>query len=107
MDTAALFSIGGGAATLFVAGAAGVRAIAKPLRRLAKQNDLFRDEWWGKPAEPLLNRPRTPSVPERLAHIESELKPNHGSSMRDAIDRVERHLADHVNDTNAHPRSRS
>lgn len=104
MDLATLSTIGGGGAAVLLAGAAGVRAIAKPLRKLSRQNDLFREEWWGKEAEPMLNRPRTPSVPERLATIEAELKPNHGSSMRDAIDRVERHLADHINDLNVHRR---
>ena len=31
-----------------------------------------------------------------LDFMEAELKPNHGSSLRDAIDRVEKDLADHI-----------
>ncbi len=32
------------------------------------------------------------SVTERLHELQAELRPNHGSSMRDAIDRIERSL---------------
>lgn len=32
-------------------------------------------------------------ITSRLDRIESEYKPNHGSSMRDAINRIERNLA--------------
>ena len=31
-----------------------------------------------------------------LEFVEAELKPNHGSSLRDAIDRLERDLSDHI-----------
>jgi hypothetical protein len=113
VDAATLFTIGGGVAAVVGTSLVVGRAIAKPLRRLSRQNDLFREEWWGKEAEPLLNRPRTLSVPERLARIEGELQPNHGSSMRDALDRVERAQADqahvlaaHITDPAAHPKGR-
>jgi len=32
------------------------------------------------------------SVTEKLREVEAEMKPNHGSSMRDAIDRIEANL---------------
>ena len=32
------------------------------------------------------------SVTERLHELQAELKPNHGSSIRDAVDRIERSL---------------
>ena len=106
MDTTTVTAVVGAAAAVAGTGIVVGQAISRPLRRLLRQNDLFREEWWGRPAEPMLNRPRSPGVPERLALIESELRPNHGGSMRDAIDRVERHLADHVTDPNAHTRGR-
>ena len=68
--------------------------VGKPLRRLAKQNDEFREDWYGCPARP--GRSAVPGVPERLALIEKELKPNSGSTLRDAIGRVETRLEDHI-----------
>lgn len=35
-------------------------------------------------------------IDARIRRILYELKPNHGSSMRDAIDRIERRLDDHI-----------
>lgn len=114
MDTTTVTAVIGAAAAVVGTGVIVGQVIGRPLRRLARQNDLFREEWWGKPAEPMLNRPRTPGVPERIARIESELRPNHGSSLRDALDRVEtaqaeqaRLLAAHLIDPNAHPRGHS
>ena len=68
--------------------------IGKPLRRLARQNDEFREDWYGTPARP--GRDAVPGVPARLALIEKELKPNSGSTLRDAINRVEQRLEDHI-----------
>ncbi|MCT2277983.1 hypothetical protein O7630_34695 [Micromonospora sp. WMMD718] len=68
--------------------------IGRPLRRLARQNDEFREDWYGVPARP--GRAAVPGVPERLALIEKELKPNSGSTLRDAIGRVETRLEDHI-----------
>lgn len=113
MDVVAISAVGGGAVAVL---AFGDRLIGRPLRRLLRQNELFREEWWGRPAEPALNRPRTPSVPERLisiemrqARIEGELQPNSGATTRDALDRIEREqrrqgdlLRAHVNDPHAH-----
>lgn len=68
--------------------------IGKPLRRLARQNDEFREDWYGKAARP--GRSATPGVPERLERIEKELQPNGGGTMRDAINRLELRLEDHI-----------
>ncbi|MEV0156868.1 hypothetical protein AB0H57_24495 [Micromonospora sp. NPDC050686] len=68
--------------------------VGKPLRRLARQNDEFREDWYGRPARP--GRVAVPGVPERLALIEKELKPNSGSTLRDAIGRLEQRLEDHI-----------
>lgn len=35
-------------------------------------------------------------VDSRIRKIMAELKPNHGSSLRDAIDRIERRIDDHI-----------
>ncbi|HEY9416161.1 MAG TPA: hypothetical protein VIQ30_15475 [Pseudonocardia sp.] len=68
--------------------------IGRPLRKLARQNDEFREDWYGTPARP--GRHAVPGVPERLSLIEKELKPNSGSSLRDAIGRLETRLEDHI-----------
>jgi hypothetical protein len=47
-------------------------------------------------ATQLLGDDETKSLDERLSSIEHELHPNSGGSMRDAVDRTERALADHI-----------
>ncbi len=75
--------------------------VGRPLRRLARQNDEFRLDWYGAPARP--GRDPVPGVPERLRRIEKELQPNHGTSLRDAVDKavtlataLEQRLEDHI-----------
>lgn len=48
----------------------------------------FLDDWQGEPDRPGV--PGRPGVMERLAVIEAELHPNHGASLRDVVDRLER-----------------
>lgn len=52
-------------------------------------NDFFRD-WSGEPARP--GRDAVPGVMERLNQIDGTLKNNGGSSLRDAVDRIEAHV---------------
>jgi len=53
--------------------------------------DQFHRDWAGEPAMP--GRSAVPGVMERLNRIDGELKRNGGSSMKDAINRVEKKLA--------------
>ncbi|WP_336214365.1 hypothetical protein [Nonomuraea sp. LPB2021202275-12-8] len=57
--------------------------LIRKLRRLSH----FLDDWLGEEARPGV--PYRPGFPERVAAIEAELRPNHGTSLRDAITRVE------------------
>lgn len=62
---------------------------------------LVRGVWRGsraihRLAEELLGDDDRPSAMARLVAIESEMKPNGGSSLRDALDRCERRLDDHL-----------
>lgn len=66
--------------------------VGKPLRRLARQNDEFREDWYGTPAR--AGRDSIPGVPERLARIERELHADGGTSLRDAINRIEANQRD-------------
>ena len=52
--------------------------------------DEFHRDWAGEPAAP--GRSAVPGVMERLNRIDGELKRNGGSSMKDAITRVEKKL---------------
>lgn len=50
----------------------------------------FLDDWFGEPERP--GFPPRPGVPERLRRVEREVVPNHGSSLRDAVDKVAQRL---------------
>lgn len=69
-----------------------VTYVGKPLRRLARQNDEFREDWYGEPARP--GREAIPGVPERLARIETEMSSN--GSVRESIVRIETRLEEHI-----------
>ena len=81
----------------------GLAAAAKATRVLKQFGDTL-DDWRGEPERPGV--PGRPGVMTRLAKIEAELRPNHGSSLRDAVNRIEaavqrigerfdRHLREH------------
>ncbi|MFI6813288.1 hypothetical protein ACIBG7_12790 [Nonomuraea sp. NPDC050328] len=80
LDAFVVITIVGGALALL---ARALTGMARRLRRLSH----FLDDWNGEEARPGV--PYRPGFAERVALIEAELKPNHGSSLRDAINRVE------------------
>lgn len=53
-----------------------------------KKASQFLREWHGEPARP--GYARTLGVPERLSRIEAQVHPNHGSSLADQLDRLEK-----------------
>ncbi|MEV4749089.1 hypothetical protein AB0K21_22145 [Streptosporangium sp. NPDC049248] len=63
------------------------KAAAGTLARLRRISH-FLDDWNGEAARPGV--PYRPGFPDRLQQIEAELRPNHGSSLRDVVDRLER-----------------
>lgn len=65
----------------------------------------FLDDALGEPARP--GAPARPGWAERLSNIEAEFQPDHGGSMRDAVDRVEAALTAHLTDPQAHGRKTS
>ena len=52
--------------------------------------ERFMLDWSGEDARP--GRDRVPGVMERLNDIDGELKHNGGSSIKDAVSRIEKHL---------------
>ena len=63
----------------------------KAIRPVLKFVSEFRDDWRGTPARPGVRA--RPGVMERLENIESQVKPNGGQSMHDAVSRIEQQLA--------------
>lgn len=78
--------------------------IGRPLRRLSRQNDEFREDWYGLPARP--GRDAVPGVPERLARLEASTNGRDGQTaaavaalredMHLTLARVENRLDDHL-----------
>lgn len=90
MDLAALAGIAGGAVVVGGALIGSGRWVARRVRGLGE----FLEDWKGVPARP--GFPARPGVPARLeqierrvAGIETELHPNSGSTLRDAVTRIE------------------
>lgn len=70
--------------------AAVVAVIAVPIKKLKvffTWLDKFRRDWEGEDAEP--GRDRVPGVMERLNRLDGELSNNGGSSLKDAVQRIE------------------
>lgn len=87
VDTLAVWAVAIGA----VAGLLGMlwRAV-RTAQRMATVMEQFLGDWRGTPDRPGV--PGTPGVLERIERIEKELFPNHGSSLRDAVDLTNRRL---------------
>ena len=80
----------GGALAVIAGAVAFIRKAVPLVRRIGH----FADDWFGEDARP--GGKRTPGVLDRLSAIESRLErvesqfqPNSGSTLRDAVDRVE------------------
>jgi hypothetical protein len=73
-------------ASVFFVIAPSVRKIRSMMEWLEK----FRRDWEGEPGGP--GRDAVPGVMERLNRLDGELSHNGGSSMKDAIDRIEKRL---------------
>lgn len=87
LDVCIAIGIIGGAITLLWRGVIFVMGIYRRVQN-------FLDDWNGELPRPGI--PARPGFPERIASIEAELKTNHGSSLRDAVNRMEKHLSEHV-----------
>ena len=70
--------------------AAVIAVIAVPIKKLKvffTWLDKFRRDWEGEDAEP--GRDKVPGVMERLNRLDGELSNNGGSSLKDAVQRIE------------------
>ncbi|MCW5252202.1 hypothetical protein [Streptomyces sp. SHP 1-2] len=92
VDAAVIWSI---AAVAVAGGAALIWRGVRAARRLASKVEDFVDDWQGVEARPgVPERPgvmvRLDQIEAQVSHIQHELTPNSGSSLRDAVDRVDR-----------------
>ena len=82
--------IAGAVATAIVAIYALVAIPFKTIRIFLTWLDKFRRDWEGEEAEP--GRDKVPGVMERLNRLDGELSNNGGSSLKDAVQRIEKKL---------------
>lgn len=80
-----------------IGGALGViwrllRPLVKKTKKLLDSLDRFTRDWFGEDGD--AGHAAIPGVMERLNRIDGELKHNGGSSMKDALKRVEKKLAE-------------
>jgi hypothetical protein len=97
---ATIVAAAGGLVTLSAAGLA-VNKFGRVVLRTGRQVGELADDWRGEPDRPGV--PGRAGVMERLAALEvgqtainKELRPNGGSSLRDAVNRCETKLDDHI-----------
>lgn len=62
----------------------------RKIRSMMEWLEKFRRDWEGEPGGP--GRDAVPGVMERLNRLDGELSNNGGSSVKDAIDRIEKVL---------------
>ena len=67
-----------------------IRPIVRTIKALIERTNAFLEDWGGTEAEP--GRDRVPGVMERLNKIDGELSHNGGSSIKDAVARIEKRL---------------
>lgn len=73
--------------TCVAVGGGGLGAIVHFLRRFVKKLDTFFSDWNGTPGRPGV--PEKRGVMVRLVAIESEISYTHGSSIKDAVHRID------------------
>ena len=83
MWSAAVVAVGGALTVLWKL----VKPLCDRVHSFMDELDKFMRDWAGEPAAP--GRSAVPGVMERLNRMDGELKRNGGSSMKDALNRVE------------------
>jgi len=93
MNTEVIISIAVAVTTLLTAIFAVNKFIwpaVRKIKTLSRNWEQFLMDWTGEEARP--GRDRVPGVMERLNNIDGELKHNGGSSVKDAVGRIEKRL---------------
>ena len=66
--------------------------VLRRVRKMLSGWDSFMRDWNGEPAQP--GRDAAPGVMDRLNNLDGEFKRNHGSTLKDAVARIEDSLDD-------------
>lgn len=66
--------------------------VLRRVRTMLKGWDSFMRDWNGEPAQP--GRDAAPGVMDRLNNLDGEFKRNHGSTLKDAVVRIEESIED-------------
>lgn len=82
----AIIAVGGAVGVIYKL----VSPIVKKTKALMNALDLFTKDWFGDEGDHL--HPRKPGMLERMTKVEAELKHNGGSSIKDAVRRIEQKL---------------
>lgn len=94
LDTATVSAALGVIAGVISTAGVSYAAVIRPLRRMLREIVAFREDWYGESARPGV--PARKGVMERLADIDGQLRTNGGSSLRDAVSRIEATMAAHL-----------
>lgn len=89
LDTSAVAGVVGAVfGSLATLGVAWTKMV-RPIQQLV-------EDWKGEPARPQDGIVERPGMMKRMALVEAEMRTNHGTSLRDAVDRIETNMAAHV-----------
>jgi hypothetical protein len=83
---AAIIAVGGAVAVIWKL----ISPVIEKSKHLLDSLSRFTVDWFGEEASP--GRDKVPGVMERLNNIDGELKHNGGSTMKDAVKRIENKL---------------
>ncbi len=89
LDTNAVSAVIGALSGVLVTLGVAWTRVVRPIQRIA-------EDWRGEPARPQDGVPERPSMMKRMALMEAEMRTNHGTSLRDAVDRIESNMAAHI-----------
>ena len=82
---AAIIAVGGASAVMWKV----IKPVVTNTKKLLRSLDRFTEDWFGTEEAP--GRDAVPGVMDRLNNIDGELKHNGGSTMKDAMKRIEQH----------------
>jgi hypothetical protein len=86
--SAAIIAVGGALGILWRI----VTPVVVTYRRITSSVDLFMKDWFGEPGDEF--HPKKAGMLERISSVEAELKHNGGSSIKDAVKRIETKLVE-------------
>lgn len=94
LDTATVSGAIGAIGGIITTAGLSYAAVIRPMRAMLREFRELREDWYGEPARPGV--PARKGVMERLGDIDTQLRTNGGSSLRDAVGRIESTMTAHL-----------